>query len=471
MNMQTTTLEPNAPMQTIAILGFGNIAHGLCPLLRAWRPEAKIVAFDMAMDPERRAIAEEYGIEAVHARIERHNLKDLAGPYCHRGSLVLNLATSISSLECMEWAQGRGAFYLDTCIDPWEYSDGSLHDSSNTNYAMRQQVVELRERQRSTGKAYTTAVSAHGANPGFVSVLAKQALLAMRDAFEPTLPTPTEREGWARLAEALGIACIQISERDHQKARIERPAGAFYNTWSVDGYVAEALQPAELGWGTHEESGPMAETACRHDFGDRCAVYLPALGVHAKVKSWAPIAGEFIGRLISHNEAMSLSSYLTLHDEDGNLAYRPTAYYAYRPTDMAEESIALIECGDRKAISSTRVLKDELETGVDELGVLLVSNRHPSLWMGSQLSIERARKLAPRNNATSLQVVGSVMAALEWMLDHPAEGIVESEDMDHEFIYEKARPYWEPIAKIFMAWHPRGDLSPQAVWTLDQFLV
>jgi homospermidine synthase len=27
----------------------------------------------------------------------------------------------------------------------------------------------------------------------------------------------------------------------------------FVNTWSVEGFVSEGLQPAELGWGTHEK--------------------------------------------------------------------------------------------------------------------------------------------------------------------------------------------------------------------------
>ena len=32
--------------------------------------------------------------------------------------------------------------------------------------------------------------------------------------------------------------------------------GAFWNSWSVEGFIAEGLQPAELGWGTHEKWMP-----------------------------------------------------------------------------------------------------------------------------------------------------------------------------------------------------------------------
>ena len=44
--------------------------------------------------------------------------------------------------------------------------------------------------------------------------------------------------------------------------------------------------------------------------------------------------------------------------------------------------------------------------------MLLAGHKKNAYWYGSQLSIEEARKLAPYNNATSLQVtvVGAVRA-------------------------------------------------------------
>ncbi|MFM2067612.1 MAG: hypothetical protein RLZZ584_2521 [Pseudomonadota bacterium] len=114
------------------------------------------------------------------------------------------------------------------------------------------------------------------------------------------------------------------------------------------------------------------------------------------------------------------------------------------------------------------VLKHEIDAGIDELGVLLVSDRHPGLWLGSQLSIERAREIAPHNNATSLQVVGSMLAAIEWLQQHPRAGIVETEAMDHDFLLEHARPYWEPLVHEQRAWQPDpGKAEPR--WTLDEF--
>jgi len=95
---------------------------------------------------------------------------------------------------------------------------------------------------------------------------------------------------------------------------------------------------------------------------------------------------EFTGNLISHNEAISLADYLSV-GHGANASYRPTVYYAYHPSNQAKQSLSLLKGGDRSEIHATRVLKEEIETGIDELGVLLISDRYPSLWLGSQLSI------------------------------------------------------------------------------------
>jgi len=213
---------------------------------------------------------------------------------------------------------------------------------------------------------------------------------------------------------------------------------------------------------------PMAATIGRHSSGCQAAAYIKHMGVRCEVKSWAPGAGEFSGNLISHNEAISLAHYLTLGVEE-NPDYRPTVYYAYRPCEQALDSLRLLESGDRSQIKSSRVLKAEIESGIDELGVLIISDQFPSLWIGSQLSIGRAKEMAPYNNATSLQVVGSIMAALEWMLQNSAAGIVESEYLDHAFIYQYAKAYWEPMVTQFRHWHPSGE-NHLSNWTIDQFL-
>ena len=58
------------------------------------------------------------------------------------------------------------------------------------------------------------------------------------------------------------------------------------NTWSIDGFVEEGKQPAELGWGTHEKEFP--NDGRKHESGCDAAIYLDRPGAITRVRTWAP---------------------------------------------------------------------------------------------------------------------------------------------------------------------------------------
>ena len=62
-------------------------------------------------------------------------------------------------------------------------------------------------------------------------------------------------------------------------------------------------------------------------------------------------------------------------------------------------------------------------------------------WFGSRLAIDEARRVAPHNNATSLQVTAAVLAGRGLGLEHPHAGVVEPEEIDFARVLEIARPY------------------------------
>ena len=214
-----------------------------------------------------------------------------------------------------------------------------------------------------------------------------------------------------------------------------------------------------MGWGTHERTLP--PRGRRHAQGSGAAIVIDQPCYTTKVKSWSPNFLDFEAWLITHNEAISIADYLTCR-ADNQVSYRPTCYYAYYPCDDAVDSLALLAGGNAKAIHSTRILMDEITSGIDELGVFVISARHPALWLGSNLSIGKARKMAPYNNATSLQVVSSVVAGMAWAVENPRRGVVESDDLDQEFIYQRVEPYWAPIVCVSLPWWPlrrKSDLQ------------
>ncbi|MCC8395792.1 saccharopine dehydrogenase NADP-binding domain-containing protein [Paraburkholderia sp. MMS20-SJTR3] len=445
----------------IVIVGFGNLGQGLIPLLHRHFPNREIIAIEQQVDAQRAQLAVQMGIRLFECRVTETNFERTLRPLLRADDFLLNLAPEVSSRALLGLAQSRDAFYLDTGIEPWKYAHGDL--SATSNYALREQMLEWRRVSRHS----RTALIAHGANPGFVSILVKHALLEMADKVGCAnwcRRIPTRRDEWAELAAALEIRVIQISERDTQRADIARVAREFVNTWSVEGFVTECQQPAELGWGTHERRVPGGARV--HQTGSRAAIELAQRGYETVVKTWTPLHGEFPAYVLTHNEAISIADYLTVGDSH-RPAYRPTVYYAYRPTVATLESMQLLD-GDRAPHVAQRVLKAEIVEGIDELGVLLMSGNGTSLWFGSALSIERTRALAPGNNATSLQVVSSIVAGMQWMAAHPAAGVVESDEIDHASAFASACHYWAPIQRVFTPWRPDQN---KAQLQFDEFIV
>jgi homospermidine synthase len=365
----------------------------------------------------------------------------------------------VSSVALVELCQEKGALYLDTCIEPWPggYTDPSLPPAARSNYALRESALALRPRYLGG----PTAVITHGANPGLVSHFVKQALIDLARTSGLSGSIPQGRDGWALLAAELGLKVIHIAERDTQVATIPKEPGEFVNTWSIDGFVSEGSQPAELGWGTHERHFP--EDGRRHDFGCDAAIYLLRPGAATRVRSWTPLEGPYHGFLITHGESISIADYLTVRDGD-RVRSRPTCHYAYHPCDDAVLSLHEFAGKNWRLQNRKRLMMEEITSGIDELGVLLMGPPKGVYWYGSRLTIEEARRVAPHNNATSLQVTAAVLAGVVWALEHPNEGIIEPEEMDFARVLDVARPYLGEMVGVHGDWTPldgRERLFPE----------
>jgi homospermidine synthase len=322
---------------------------------------------------------------------------------------------------------------------------------------LRESALALRARFRRG----PTAVLTHGANPGLVSHFVKQALIDL--ARNTGLPGtgPATHADWAHLAETLGVKAIHIAERDTQVSTMPKQPGEFVNTWSIDGFVSEGSQPAELGWGTHERHFP-PDGRC-HNFGSGAAIYLLRPGAVTRVRSWTPLEGPYHGFLITHGESISIADYLTVRDGCA-VRSRPTCHYAYHPCDAAVLSLHEFAGKDFQLQKCKRLMMEEIVEGVDELGVLLMGQAKGVYWYGSRLSIAEARRAAPHNNATSLQVTAAVLGGMIWAIERPREGIVEPEQMDFARVLEIARPYLGDVVGVYGDWTPldgRETLFPQ----------
>lgn len=246
----------------LLLLGLGSIGKGTLPLL------LKHIAMDVSQvyvltaddhSEDAAEVAERYGVSATTGTLTEESfgeMLDVTTGGLGKGDFVVNLTVDVSSCDLLEWCAERGVNYVDTVVEPWAggYTDPSLTPAQRTNYAMREEAMALK---RKYGPNSPTAIITHGANPGMVSHFAKQALLNVSEKQNGVAPSiPTTRQEWAELSQACGVKVIHIAERDTQVQDVPKKVGQFVNTWSIDGFIGEGCQPAELGWGTHEKELP-----------------------------------------------------------------------------------------------------------------------------------------------------------------------------------------------------------------------
>ena len=479
--------------ERVLVLGCGSVAQCTLPLLiRDLEIEpARITIVDMVDNRARVADALASGVTYQQDQVTPENLDEFLSARVGPGDLLLDLAWNIDNPTILQWCRDHGVRYLNTSVELWNPYDelASTHPLDRTLYVRHMDIRRMIAGWGDNNGA--TAVLEHGANPGLVSHFTKQALteivtamLAGGRAADPTaLEQALADEDYAMLAMLSGTKVIHISERDTQISDVPKAVDEFVNTWSVDGFYEEGIAPAELGWGTHEKRLP-PNGHVHHGYGPCNQICIAKPGMETWVRSWVP-AGEIRGMVIRHGEALTISDHLTVWGADGNARYRPTVHYAYCPADAAINSVLELRMRNWEMQTRQRILNDEITSGRDELGVLLMGHPFRSWWTGSLLSIDEARAVVPNQSATTLQVAGSIIGCVTWMIEHPNEGVCVPDDLPWRDVLKVANRYlgtmhsgaadWDPLTTrndLFAGFADEGEgLDHADPWQFSNFLV
>lgn len=446
----------------ILVIGLGAVSRCTLPLLLEHldSPAERYTVIDFADVAEDAKWVIAHGMNFVADRVSEDDYAEVLARYVSDGDVIIDLAWNIDTVEVLEWCRIHGVRYVNASLEVWDpYGDWEgAPPRDRTLYARHMVLRDTLARWGSNDGP--TAVLDHGANPGLVSHFTKQALLDIADAciaedrLDPAqrelVSDAAARSAFNELARALDVKVIHISERDTQISRDPKREGEFVNTWSVEGFYEEGIAPAEIGWGTHEESLPGGADV--HRRGPRNQIALAHPGCRTWVRSWVP-CGEIVGMVIRHGEAFSISDRLTVWSGD-EAVYRPTVHYAYCPCDAAIASLHELHMRRDVLQSEQRIMGDDIVSGRDELGCLLMGHPLASWWIGSLLDIHETRDLVPHQNATTLQVAASVLAAVLWMIENPRAGVLLPDDLPHQFVLENARPYLGPFVSQRSDWDP-----------------
>ena len=474
----------------VVFVGYGAVARCTLPILvkHIQVPLGSITIIDFEDRAEMLKPWTEQGVHFVHDRVTKENLGSLLGKYLTAGDLLIDLAWNIECTDIIQWCHDRGVLYVNTSVEMWDPYTGSdaKHPTERTLYWRHMRIRGLKAGWKEPGP---TAVLEHGANPGLISHFTKQGLIDIgqrlladkkvkgKDAQE--IRQLILERTFNRLAMKLGVKVIHCSERDTQITDRPKQVDEFVNTWSVEGLREEGTTTAEMGWGTHEKELP--PLAYPHPEGPRNQICLARMGINTWVVSWVPNCC-IHGMVIRHGEAFTISDKLTVW-QDGQAVYRPTVHYAYCPCDCAIASLNELRGDDYKLPERQRIMSDEITSGSDILGALIMGHAYSAWWIGSDLSIEESRRLVPHQNATTMQVAVSVVAASLWMIENPRMGVCVPDDLPHDYILGIAKPYlgkfistpsdWTPLKHYFNAFRGYNEpfLDPNDPWQFKNFLV
>lgn len=480
--------------QRVLVLGCGSVAQCTVPLLiRDLGIEpARVTIVDMVDNRDRVADALAQGVHYEQDRVTPDNLDAFLSARVSDGDLLLDLAWNIDNPTILQWCRDHGVRYLNTSVELWDPYD-ALVDTPPLERTLYVRHMNLRRMIAGWGdNKGPTAVLEHGANPGLVSHWVKQALgeIAERMLHDHShggnaaaIESALGRRAYNELAMLTGTKVVHIAERDTQITDVPKRTNEFVNTWSVDGFYEEGVAPAELGWGTHEKRLP--RNAFVHTGEGPCnQICIARPGMETWVRSWVP-SGETRGMVVRHGEAFTMCEHLTVYGPHGNALYRPTVHYAYHPSDAAINSVLELRMRGWEMQPEQRILNNEILSGRDELGVLLMGHPYKAWWTGSLLSIDEARAVLPGQSATTLQVAGSIVGAVSWMIDNPHEGVNVPDDLPWDTVLGVANRYlgtlhsgptdWDPVSSrrdLFANFADEADhVDRDDPWQFTNFLV
>ena len=474
----------------ILFVGYGAVAECTLPILfkLVKVPPKNVTVMDFEDRSAKLKPWTAQGVRFVRDRVGKENLASILGTYLSAGDLLIDLAWNIDACEILQWCHDHGVLYVNTSTELWDPYAGApnKHPTEKTLYWRHMKVRQLTASWKEKG---ASAVIEHGANPGLISHFTKQGLIDIGQSLladkklkgrkaEEVTQLIADRQ-FNRLAQKLGVKVVHCSERDTQISDVPKYVDEFVNTWSIEGFREEGTTTAEMGWGTHEKTLPAF--AYRHKKGPRNQICLARMGINTWVRSWVPDY-TIHGMVVRHGESFTISDRLTVW-ENGKAVYRPTMHYAYCPCDNAIISLQELRGYDYALQVKQRIMNDEITSGADILGALLMGHAYNSWWIGSDLSIGESRRLVPHQNATTMQVAISVVASSMWMMQNPAQGVCVPDDLPHDYILEVSKPYlgkfiskssdWTPLKhyqNVFTGYN-KPDLDWNDPWQFKNFLI
>jgi homospermidine synthase len=397
------------------------------------------------------------------------------------GDIIIDLTFCSATYAFIEASLHYGLVYINTSIE--DQSDVFLGRS----IAYQQQHVKnmCNEFAKKNG-IKRSILTECGQNPGMIQhyvFYALQELNAMRD---PYTRGDYSRNGLCKAITDNHIGTILMSEIDGLTTTRTLEPNRLYNTWSVAGFVCEALDATELVRGTtNPYCQPTIPDALRHPVftklfkpyqSDTDVVFLNEIGLNMYMPSICPTIHDgyihftnFEGKLIHHGEIFELANFFG--------ANAPFMSYVYQNSPYMDQSLASMKklYGDDDSDLKMLLLQDPTSfcvfdninqsplMGFDSIGCTLFCGKEQVesiYWCGSICHDKDANVLTDFT-PTITQVAAGVLSGLSYILEPTTKAAYyQSVDIPTPYMMDKAKPL---LGKFFFTEIPvdlyTGDLT------------
>jgi len=433
-------------MNKIYFVGCGGVGYALLEIFKKEKlyRKCKYVIIDPRTPLDLLYVMEGLDYEFLKVAMTRDNCKELLRDV-DENTFVVNVSVDVDSLMILQVSKEKNAWYIDTSLE--QYPDDEVLDPHDiTSYRqfkrsnLYHQNLEAFKLMKGKGCRKTRAVSA-GMNPGFINEFVKKSL----KEYAKHVGKRLTKNNWAKLAHDCGLKEIQCVEYDSQKMKEQARSTPkrFIGTWSCIGLQEEAKEMVMLSL-NNEDIADMERAGYKlikpTEGGDTHIRFIPERGMNMKRRSVALDENgnpfEFEGSLIHHAEIISMSDFFTYRGD------APTIMYVYRTCDESLKSLEVFKERGYKNLTQYLVVRnDDVESGCDSIGALLVF-KNGDRYIGATISGKQdAERMGFKSGATTIQVAGFMNAVIKWSLLHPMEGLNNTETIPHEYIFKHASKY------------------------------
>jgi len=393
-------------------------------------------------------------LQHINAAITESNVEKLIRPLLDSKVLVIDLTVNVETIDIIVLCKRAGAMYMNTSLEKYNKDESGIDIEKTTLYhqeiCLRNAIhdIIIPENPASVSNSIPnpipnpTILHSMGMNPGAISSLMYQAIESYCKLYRPDLLDKIAAGGNIGKVASQIVDVGHISEYDNQSTRMDEnfKSGWMINSWSSPGYVAEGLCASFIS----SEFPIPGYTQSK--FNPRM-YYSPTLkSMDCTTNSFCLYPDgtpfEYVGRMITHFEVVSLSEYMAL----GN--YVPRLSYVYSSSPISQKCLEDMRVNNYKEPTDYYVFNQSdviNKDSFDSLGACVYFRDGRKFWCGTVLTNNHTMKLLGAEtlvNATQLQVAIAVLAGIEWMLENPTRGVITAEEIPHKYIIRRCIPYW-----------------------------